>query len=481
MQIDLQKPMIIDSILFNNKKLTKFSRNGNLYYIDFGNYVFKMTQQQSPNKTFTLPSIKIYFHGIPREAVNAPWDGGWIWSKDARGRPWMSVACQGLGASVWFPCKDHQSDEPDQGAIIQIKVPDTLIAVSNGRLYSKDPQHDGTTLYTWQVKNPINSYNIIPYIGKYVQWSDYYKGESGRELSLDYWVLDYNLEKSKKQFGRDVKPMLTCFENWFGPYPFYEDGYKLVEAPHLGMEHQSAVAYGNHYMNGYLGLDLSGTGWGKNWDYIIIHESGHEWFGNNITTKDVADMWVQEGFTDYSETLFVECRYGKKAGSEYTKGLRAKIKNDIPIIGPYGVNREGSVDMYYKGNNIIHMIRQVIDDDSLFKYILRGLNKEFYHSTVNSKEVEAYITKRSGKDFSIFFDQYLRTTKIPVFEYKVEGDRISYRWNNVVAGFRMPVRLAGSGEWVYPTTQWKSVTGTAELVKDFAIDENFYITVKKLE
>ena len=481
MQIDLQEPMIIDSIIFNNKPLASFRRNGNVYYIDFGNYVFKTASQQPANKSYLLPGIKIYFHGTPREAINPPWDGGWIWKKDAKGRPWMSVACQGLGASVWYPCKDHQSDEPDQGAMLQMKVPDSLIAIGNGKLYSTDPQHDGTTMYTWRVTNPINNYNIIPYIGKYVHWSDSYTGETGQELSLDYWVLDYDLEKAKKQFGRDVKPMLKCFEYWFGPYPFYEDGYKLVESPHLGMEHQSAVAYGNHFMNGYLGTDLSGSGWGKSWDFIIVHESGHEWFGNNITTNDVADMWVHEGFTNYSETLFVECQNGKKAGNEYSQGVRKRIVNDIPIIGRYGVNKEGSGDMYYKGNSIIHTFRQIIDDDSLFRDILRGLNKDFYHKTTDSKTVENYISQKAKKDFSKIFDQYLRTTKIPVLEYKITGDRISYRWTNCIAGFNMPVKLESSGEWLKPTTEWKSTTGTAELLDNFAIDKNFYITVKKVE
>jgi aminopeptidase N len=341
---------------------------------------------------------------------------------------------------------------------------------------------DGMVLYTWQVKNPINNYNIVPYIGKYVHWSDTYRSESGKDLSLDYWVIDYNFEKSKKQFGRDVKPMLKCFEYWFGPYPFIEDGYKLVESPHLGMEHQSAVAYGNHYMNGYMGMDLSGTGWGNNWDYIIIHESAHEWFANNITTNDIADMWVHEGFAMYAEVLFVECQYGKKAGDEYCQGVRNDIANDRPIIGSYGVNQEGSGDMYNKGANLIHTIRQVIDDDSLFRNILRGLNKDFGHKTIDSRDVETYISKQSGKDLSRIFDQYLRTIKIPVLEYKIQGDNLSYRWTNIVEGFNMPVRLADSGEWLHPSSEWKTTAVTAGLVKNgLMIDKNFYVLVKKVQ
>ena len=480
MQIDLQQPMAIDSIIFNNKKITAFKRDGNIYIIDFGDFNFVAAKTALQRKVpVTLHSIKIYFQGKPREAVYPPWDGGWIWGKDDKGRPWMTVACQGLGASVWYPCKDHQSDEPDQGALIQIKVPDTLVAVANGRLYSKDDQQDGTMLYTWQVKNPINNYNIVPYIGKYVHFSDSYIGETEKNLSLDFWVLDYYLAKAKKQFSRDVKPMLKAFEYWFGPYPFYEDGYKLVESSHLGMEHQSATAYGNHYQNGYLGGDLSGTGWGLKWDYIIIHESGHEWFANNITTNDIADMWIHEGFTMYSEALFVEYQYGKKAADEYVQGIRNNISNDKPLIGPYNVNQEGSGDMYNKGANLLHTIRQVIDNDSVFRNILRGLNKDYYHRTVDSKEVEAYFSKKSGKDLSKIFDQYLRTIKIPVLECKETGGNLSYRWSNCITGFNMPVQLKNGGLWLSPSTEWKKIPLTAALKENsLEINKNFYVTLK---
>lgn len=481
MQIDLQQPMIIDSIIFNNQKIKKIKRDGNAWFIDFGTYDFiaarKALGKGHPVKTYDM---KVYFHGKPREAINPPWDGGWIWKQDEKGRPWITVACQGLGASVWYPCKDHQSDEPDQGALIQVKVPKSLVAVSNGRLYAKDDQLDGTMLYTWQVKNPINNYNIVPYIGNYVHFADSLTGENDLQLTMDYWVLDYNLDKAKKQFGRDVKPMLKAFEYWFGPYPFYEDGYKLVESSHLGMEHQSATAYGNHYMDGYLGSDLSGSGWGLKWDYIIVHETGHEWFGNNITTNDIADMWVHEGFTMYSEPLFIEYHWGKAAADAYVQGIRLNIDNDKPLIGPYGVNQEGSGDMYNKGANMLHTIRQVINNDSLFRSILRGLNKDFYHQTVDSKTVEQYFSQKAGIDLTKIFDQYLRTVKIPVLEYKIIGDRFSIRWSNVVPGFTMPVKLI-SGEWLYPTDSWKAIPLPATVkAKGPEPDKNFYITVQKV-
>src|SRR5688572_1725192 len=433
MQIDLQKPMEIHKIEYVRNKYKNesisFKREGNVYWVDFGNQNFEKT-----TKAKNQQSVIIHFKGKPRIAVNAPWDGGWIWTKDEKGRPWITAACQGLGASVWYPCKDHQGDEPDNGASLSITVPDSLTAVGNGKLKEKKSNNNGTTTWKWQVINPINNYNIIPYIGKYVNWSETYNGEKGN-LNCSYWVMDYNLEKAKKQFGRDVKPMLDCFENWFGPYPFYEDSYKLVETPHLGMEHQSAVAYGNKFRNGYLGTDLSGTGWGSTWDFIIVHESGHEWFANNITTNDIADMWVHEGFTNYSEVLFVECQYGKKAADEYCQGLRKNIANDRPVTGSYGVNNEGSGDMYAKGANLIHTIRQVINNDALFKRILRGLNKEFYHKTIDSKDVEKYIIQQSGKDLSKIFKQYLRTIQIPELEYKINGVSFSYEWVNCIKGF----------------------------------------------
>jgi aminopeptidase N len=482
MQVDLQQPMVIDSIVFNKKRIRNYRREGNVYFIDFGDYNFIVPRSLLKMKgPVTQHMIRIYFHGKPRQAVNPPWDGGWIWSKDSKGRPWISVACQGLGASVWFPCKDHQSDEPDEGAVLNIITPSSLVAVGNGKLQSKKNLKGNLTLYSWAVKNPINNYNIIPYIGKYVNWKDQYTGEKGK-LSLDYWVLDYNLAASQKQFNRDVKPMMKCFEHWFGPYPFYEDGFKMVESPHLGMEHQSAIAYGNGYVNGYLGMDLSGSGWGKGWDYIVVHESGHEWFGNSITTNDIADMWVHEGFTDYSETIFVECKYGKQAASEYTQGLRANITNENPVIGEYGVNNEGSGDMYYKGNNLIHMIRQLIDNDSLFRDILRGMNRDFFHKTVTSKDVEDYFIKKSSLDLAPVFDQYLRDTRIPELEYKISGDILSYRWNNVVPGFNMKVRLSHSGEWLSPTSEWKQVTTERGIINNgLSIDKNFYITLKKVK
>ncbi len=480
MQIDLQEPLVIDSIFeinetpsepkrtaYKKEKVKSYYKDGNAYFVSTTN-----------NNLQTTNKLIVYYHGKPHVAKNAPWDGGIVWARDKNKNPWISIACEGLGASVWYPCKDHQSDEPDS-AELHITAPSELVSVGNGRLRSKIDNKDGTSTYSWAVVNPINNYCIIPYIGKYVNFNEVYKGEKGN-LDMNYWVLDYNLEKAKKQFT-DAPKMMKAFEYWFGPYPFYEDGYKLVDAPHPGMEHQSAIAYGNSYQNGYYGRgDLSGTGWGMKWDFIIVHESGHEWFGNNITSKDIADMWIHESFANYSETLFTEYYYGKKAASEYVIGIRKRIVNDIPIIGPYGVNKEGSSDMYYKGGNMLHTIRQIINNDEKFRMILRGLNKTFYHKTVTSKQVEDYINKNSGIDFSKVFDQYLRTIMIPTLEYKIQKRNLFYRWTNCVKGFNMPVKimlLKNQYSFIYPTAIFKQIKIND---KDLKADDNFYIKTNKV-
>jgi aminopeptidase N len=446
MQIDLQEPMNLLSATWAKKSLS-FVREGNVFHLHW----------PKPLRTGEIETVRLKFEGKPRVAVNPPWDGGWIWAKDKQGRPWMTAADEGLGASVWFPCKDHLYDEPDSGVVMSITAPDSLVAIGNGRLRDKKSNGNGTTTWTWAVVNPINSYDIIPYIGKYVNWSEQYKGLKGN-LDCNFWVLDYNLEKAKPQF-KQVDTMLDAFEYWMGPYPFYEDGYKLVEAPHLGMEHQSNVAYGNRFENGYLGRDLSGTGWGLKWDFIIVHESGHEWFGNSITDKDAADMWIHEGFTNYSETLFTTYMYGVEAGNDYVIGTRKNIANGSTIIGTYDVNKEGSGDMYYKGGNMLHMIRQIMGD-SAYRGMLHGLQRTFYHQTVTTQQIENYMSQYAGKDFSKIFDQYLRTTQIPVLTYQTNGDVISYRWSNCVKGFNMPIRVFVGGlpeKWIYPTEDWQTM------------------------
>jgi aminopeptidase N len=360
-----------------------------------------------------------------------------------------------------------------------VTVPAGLMDVSNGRLRRTVENPDGSRTFEWFVTNPINNYGINVNIADYAHFSDVFKGEKG-DLTLDYYVLPANLEKAKKQF-QQVKPMLQAFEHWFGPYPFYEDGYKLVEVPYLGMEHQSSVTYGNQYRNGYLGKDLSGTGWGDDWDFIIIHESGHEWFANNITYRDVADMWVHESFTNYSECLYVEYHHGKAAGAAYVIGCRKLVQNRKPIVGIYGVNHEGSGDMYYKGGNMLHTIRQVVDNDALWRDILRGLNKDFYHQTVDGAQVEAYMSEKSGKKLDKIFDQYLRDTRIPLLEVQLDKGNLTYRWINCVPGFDMPVQVTVGKDkyaWIRPTTEWQTVKCSLKKAEQFRVDEDFYVEVK---
>jgi aminopeptidase N len=469
MQIDLQMPLVVDSIVQDGTELSA-RRDGNAFLVKL----------ITPQPRGAKKQISVYYHGKPVAAIRPPWDGGFIWARDSLARHWIATANEGLGASVWWPNKDIYSDEPDSQRIA-ITVPDSVIDVSNGRLRSTTPNADGTTTYEWFVANPINNYDVAVNAGQYAHFSDVYEGERGK-LDLDFWPLDYHLDTAKKQF-QQVKPMLQCFESWFGPFPWYEDGYKLVETPHLGMEHQSAVAYGNHYQQGYLGRDRSGTGHGLLWDFIIIHESAHEWFGNSITMKDAADMWIHESFATYAEGLFTECQQGKKAGAEYTIGQRKRIRNDEPIVGIYGVNHEGSGDMYDKGANMLHTIRQLVDDDARWRGIMRGLGKTFWHQTVTGKQVENYMSSHSGMNLSKVFDQYLRTAKVPTLEYKLQGSKLSYHWSDVVPGFAMPVKVTtspGKLSWIRPTESWKTITVRLNRPEEIHVDENFYVVAKDL-
>ena len=466
MQIDLQEPLEIKKIIQDGKEL-KYQRDGNVFYID-------LVAFQNPGE---IKEVAVFYGGKPKIAVRPPWDGGITWSKDNNGKPFIASSCQGLGASVWWPNKDHMYDEVDD-MLIRVNVPKNLTNVSNGRLQSVIDLNDGTRTFNWFVSNPINNYGVNINIGDYVSFSEVYKGEKGN-LDCYYYVLRDNLEKAKIHF-QDVPRMLKAFEHWFGPYPFYEDSYKLVEAPYLGMEHQSSVTYGNGFKNGYRRTDLSGTGWGMKFDFIIIHESGHEWFANNITYKDIADMWIHESFTNYSESLFVEYYYGKEAGAEYVRGTRKGIKNDKPIIGYYDVNIEGSGDMYNKGGNMLHTLRQILNEDEKWRTILRGLNSTFYHQTVTTKQIEDYLSKNVGLVLATFFDQYLRDIRIPTFEYKFKNNTLSYRWTNCVPGFNIPVKvtLNGKEQWLKPQKEWTNLPQNARDLK-VEVDKDFYVELLK--
>lgn len=438
-QLDLFADMNVDSIVFQNRKLA-YKRDFGAVFIDFPGRLSAQTEQ----------TLQFYYSGHPIIAKRAPWDGGFVFSKDTAGQPWIGVAVQGDGASLWYPVKDTQTDEPDLGATISVSVPNGLMDVSNGRFKGSVDLKNGYTRWDWEVKNPINTYDITVNIGDYVHLHDEHNG-----LDLDYYVLRANEEKARKQFEQ-VKPMMDCFQQKFGTYPFADDGYKLVETPYLGMEHQSAVAYGNKYGNGYLGTDLSATGVGMLFDFIIIHESGHEWFGNSITSADVADMWIHESFTCWSESVYLECRYGKEKASTYINGLKRNVENDIPIIGQYGVNNEGSGDMYYKGALMLNTIRSIVDDDAKWWKMILDYANQFRHKIVTTEEVVAFFNQHTGRDLTPVFDQYLRHRNIPVLELKFGKKKLRYRWRSDVAHFAMPIeitikgqkmRLDGSNDW----------------------------------
>lgn len=467
LQIDLQQPLKITKVTQNGKELKVVSEI-NAHFIHL----------KDKQKVGDINSLIVYYEGKPKEAIRAPWDGGFSWKKDKNGLDFIATSCQGLGASVWWPNKDHMYDEVEN-MDISVRVPSHLMNISNGKLKNIEKHNDKTTTYHWTVKNPINNYGVNVNIGDYTHFSEKYQGEDG-ELDLDYFVLSYNKDKAIEHF-KDAPKMMKAFEHWFGKYPFYEDGFKLVEVPYLGMEHQSSVTYGNQYKKGYLGRDLSGTGHGLKFDFIIIHEAGHEWFANNITYIDMADMWIHESFTAYSENLFLDYYYGKKVASEYVIGTRNNVRNDKPIIAPYNVNASGSGDMYYKGANMLHTIRTIINDDTKWRQILRGLNKTFYHKTVSTQEVENYIITQSGIDFSKVFDQYLRDKRIPAFEYSINNKQLKYRWNNSVSGFDMPIEIMVNNNHIklLPTSNWKTLKlkDSKTLIK---VNPNYYITSKKL-
>lgn len=467
LQVDLQTPLQLTKAIQNGKEL-EIKHEGNAHFIS-------LTENQTIGSTQT---IDVYYEGHPREAVRAPWDGGVSWKKDKNGNHFVATSCQGLGASVWWPCKDHMYDEVDS-MLISVNVPKNLMDVSNGRLLKIEEIEDSKTFH-WFVNNPINNYGVNINIGDYAHFQEVYQGEKGA-LDLDYYVLKDNLEKAKEHF-KDAPKMMEAFEFWFGPYPFYEDGFKLVEVPYLGMEHQSSVTYGNQYKKGYLGNDLSGTGWGLKFDFIIIHEAGHEWFANNITYKDIADMWIHESFTAYSENLFLDYYYGNEAAAAYVIGTRSMILNDSPMIGEYDVNHEGSGDMYYKGANMLHTLRQLIEDDEKWRSILRGMNKTFYHQTVTTKQIEDYISEQTGYDLTEFFDQYLRTTEIPVLEYRLEGKTLKYRWTNIIDKFDMPIEVSinNNKQWLFPKAEWKTQTFD-EHIGSFEVDIDFYVASKQIK
>lgn len=473
MQIDLYRNMQITSVKMGGASLS-FEKNGNATFIELPGELQTGAKEQ----------IEIAYHGVPEVAANAPWDGGFVWSADSRDNPWIGVACEGDGASLWWPCKDHLTEEPDS-MLISCTVPEPLMCVANGRLRMKEKAGGGKTTYHWFVNSPINSYNVTLNIARYAHFQDSYVSNiDGDTLSLDYYVLPENLKKAKKHFGQ-VKPMMDCFEQYFGKYPFYEDGYKLVETPYLGMEHQSAIAYGNKYLSGYLGLDMSGLGF----DYIIIHETAHEWFGNSISAGDIAEAWIHESFTTYAEAVYVECMSDYATAVNYLKQQRMLIQNQNPIIGPLGVNYHGwadDTDLYYKGSWMLHSLRGHVNDDEKFFATLHGFSGYFRHQVISTEEVVRYFSDELDMDLASFFNQYLRHADLPVLDFEVrkkgKGAELRYRWKAGEGGFDMPVDvLTPDGTIrVHPTGEWQETRLKHVKEKDIKIDtDRFYFLVEE--
>jgi aminopeptidase N len=487
MQIDLQPPLAITRIVhadsqlrgftggtpvpreLKNQRELKFEREGNVYWVTFEKEIPKGSEEK----------IEIFYEGVPVVSRNPPWVGGITWDRDDLGEHFIVTTCQGIGASIWWPNKDHGSEEPERGMKISVTVPENLTAVSNGRLKKTDHDIAGKKkTFHWEVLNPINNYGVNVNIANYIRLTEKYNGKGG-VLDIEYWVLPHQKEVALRHF-KEVPRMLDAFEHWFGKYPFYEDGYKLVAVQYPGMEHQSSVTYGNWFRNGYWDRDPCACGVGFKFDFIIIHESAHEWFANNISMKDAADMWIHEGFANYAENLFVEYHFGKKDAEDYVVGTRRSIGNTRPIIGTYGSNRQGSGDMYPKGGNMLHTIRHVINDDAKWLSIMRGLNADFSHQTVTTEQIEGYISTKAGIDFSKVFDQYLRTTQIPLLKYNVNGKSVTFLYERVVKGFAMPIRVNINGKEVQLTPREEKQTFEfSEEITTFEVNRNFYIEAVK--
>lgn len=467
LQFDLFANLNIDKIVYKNKKLN-YTRQANAVFVAFPDTIRKGQ----------LDEFSVFYSGHPTVTDKAPRKGGVVFSTDSIGNPFVSTACEGTGASVWWPNKDHLSDEADS-MLISVSVPKNLKDVSNGRLRKIIDLKDGYTKYDWFVANPINNYNVAVNIGDFTHIQDSYEGEKGN-LDLDYWVLSYNEDSAKKQFSKNVKPMLAAYESWCGPYPFYEDGYKLVETPYPAMEHQSAISYGG-FLKGFPPNEMQAFEGGEKWDFIIVHESAHEWFGNNITANDLGDVWIHEAFGTYMESLFIEELYGKERGQQYLYKNREHIANDKPIAGPYEVNKMGSGDMYAKGAALINMLRVILDNDEQWRSILRGMNQFFYHKTVDYNGVISYLDKQCKKKLKPIFDQYLFYPSIPVLEFAKINGTMYYRWISAVEGFDMPIRIkidSGKYQWIYPTTAFKPLEQNSVSKANIEVDtNNFYVGV----
>ncbi|MXV50090.1 M1 family peptidase [Pedobacter sp. HMF7647] len=467
LQFDLFDTLKISKVIYRDKEVP-YTREANAVFI-----MLPVSIKKGQQDEFT-----VFYSGYPTVTQRAPRDGGIVFSKDSLGKPFVATACEGTGASIWWPNKDHLSDEPDS-MLISISVPKGLQEVSNGRLRLVTDLKDGYTRFDWFVGNPINNYNVAVNIGDFTHINDSYNGVKGK-LSLDYWPLKYNEVKAKRIFSRNVKTMLQTYEHWFGPYPFYSDGYKLVETPYPAMEHQSAISYGG-FLKGIPPNELKGGNDAEGWDFIIVHESAHEWFGNNITAKDLADAWIHEAFGTYAESLFLETLYGRQAGLQHIYQNRQNIANDAPVVAPYQVNQMGSGDMYAKGAVVLNMIRCIISDDEKWRGILRGLNEKFYHQTVTYENIVSYLTEKSGVDLAPMFSQYLHYKNLPLLEFVNKDGILNCRWISDVRGFTMPVlvrKKGGNYQLIRPSSNFNPVGINGVSKENVELDSlDFYVGV----
>jgi aminopeptidase N len=455
-QIDLYANLQIDKIAMGSAEL-KYQRELNAVFIDFPSTLQK-------GREYT---IDFHYSGTPRETGRF---GGFAFRTDPAGRPWINTACEGEGSSIWWPSKDQWRDEVETMRI-SVAVPNDLLDVSNGRFAGKTDLGDGFTRWDWDVHYPINSYNVSVNIGKYVQFSDRFE-----DLTLDFFVLPENLEKAKRQFAQ-AKPMIGVFEQYIGDYPFRKDGFKLIEVPYSGMEHQSAVTYGNRFANGYLERDWTGVGVSPKFDFIIIHESGHEWFGNSISAADVSDMWIHEGWTTYLEVVYVEGTFGYDDALKYVNGYKAKVRNREPIVTTRGIHKTPHQDQYFKGALFIHTLRGIVNDDREWWKLIRGLYNRFKYRNIMTEDIVQFFNQETGKNLTPIFNQYLRHSELPTLELtfnKAEGT-VSYRWKADEKGFAMPIRAGKRGAWtvIQPTTEWQTMK-TPLGIDDFEVATDLY-------
>jgi aminopeptidase N len=462
-RLDLYANLSVDKILLGSTPL-KYERELNTVYIDF-------PEALRAGREY---AIDFHYSGTPQQQGRF---GGFAFQKDPAGQHWIFTACEGEGSSLWWPSKDQWRDEPDS-MDISVTIPSHLTDVSNGRLLKKTDVGDGFTRWDWRVHYPINSYNVSVNIAEYVHFAD----KLG-DLDLDFYVTPQNLDKAKVQFAQ-AKPMIEAFQKYFGPYPFPKDGYKLIEVPYSGMEHQSAVTYGNRFANGYLERDWTGVGVSPKFDFIIIHESGHEWFGNAISAADVSDMWIHEGWTTYLENLYVEHMFGYDDALKYVNGYKSKVRNQQPIITPRGVHRSPPQDMYFKGALFLNTLRNVVNDDARWLRLLRDLYQQFKYQNIMTEDLVRFFNQRTGRDLTPIFDQYLRHAALPTLElnFDAAAGTVAYRWKADVAGFAMPIRVGTRGQWqiIEPTVEWKTMK-TALTKETFEVATDlYYVNVTRL-